>query len=96
MRRSTAAGLSERGHVLAAAPEARMVFHGQRGQQAVVLVDGWLRPPVFEWVPAGTDEANAACAAPPLRPRQGCFRGANFEQSSESLSIYLSEKENSC
>jgi ribonuclease VapC len=43
--------------------EARMVIHGRRGQRAVVLVDDLLRLPVFEMVPPGVEEADAAYAA---------------------------------
>lgn len=43
--------------------EARMVIHGRRGQRAVVLVDDLLRLPVFEMVPPGVAETDAAYAA---------------------------------
>lgn len=43
--------------------EARMVVHGRRGQRAVVLVDDLLRLPMFEIVPPGTAEMDAAYAA---------------------------------
>jgi ribonuclease VapC len=43
--------------------EARMVVHGRRGQRAVVLLDDLLRVPVFETVPPGEAELNAAYAA---------------------------------
>jgi ribonuclease VapC len=43
--------------------EARMVIHGRRGQCAVVLVDDLLRLPVFEMVPPGAAETDAAYAA---------------------------------
>jgi len=43
--------------------EARMVIHGRRGQRAVVLVDDLLRLPVFEMVPPGAAETDAAYAA---------------------------------
>jgi len=47
----------------AAVLEARMVVHGRRGQRAVVLLDDWLRLPVFEWVASGPAETDAAYAA---------------------------------
>jgi len=40
-----------------------MVVHGRRGQRAVVLLDHLLRLPVFEWVPPGPAEMDAACSA---------------------------------
>jgi len=43
--------------------EARMVVHGRRGQRAVVLLDDLLRLPVFELVPPGLPEMDAAYAA---------------------------------
>ena len=43
--------------------EARMVVQGRRGQRAVVLLDDLLRSPIFEWVPPGREEADAAYAA---------------------------------
>ena len=43
--------------------EVRMVVHGRRGQRAVVLVDDLLRLPVFEMVPPGVAESDAAYAA---------------------------------
>jgi ribonuclease VapC len=43
--------------------EARMVVHGRRGQRAVVLVDDLLRLPLFEIVPPGPAETDAAYAA---------------------------------
>lgn len=43
--------------------EARMVVHGRRGQRAVVLVDDLLRLPMFEIVPPGQAETDAAYAA---------------------------------
>lgn len=43
--------------------EARMVVHGRRGQRAVVLVDDLLRLPLFEIVPPGSAEMDAAYAA---------------------------------
>jgi ribonuclease VapC len=43
--------------------EARMVVHGRRGQQAVVLVDDLLRLPAFEMVPPGVSEMDAAYSA---------------------------------
>ena len=45
------------------AVEARMVVHGRRGQRAVVLLDDLLRSPLFEVVPPGPAETNAAYAA---------------------------------
>jgi ribonuclease VapC len=43
--------------------EARMVLHGRRGQRAVVLVDDLLRLPMFDKVPPGPAEEDAAYAA---------------------------------
>ncbi len=43
--------------------EARMVVHGTRGQRAVVLVDDLLRLPMFEAMPPGASETDAAYAA---------------------------------
>lgn len=43
--------------------ETRMVVHGRRGQRAVILLDDFLRLPMFEIVAAGDDEAAAAYAA---------------------------------
>jgi ribonuclease VapC len=43
--------------------EARMVVHGRRGQRAVVLLDEWLRLPVFEWVAPGVAEIDVAYSA---------------------------------
>ena len=43
--------------------EARMVVHGRRGERAVVLVDDLLRLPMFELIPPGIAEMDAACAA---------------------------------
>lgn len=43
--------------------ETRMVVHGRRGQRAVVLLDDFLRLPVFEVVAPAVDEAAAAYAA---------------------------------
>lgn len=43
--------------------EARIVIHGKRGRRAVVLIDDFLRLPVFEWVAPGRAEADAAYAA---------------------------------
>jgi ribonuclease VapC len=40
-----------------------MVVHGRRGQRAVVLVDDLLRLPLFEIVPPGPAEMDAAYAA---------------------------------
>jgi ribonuclease VapC len=45
------------------AVETRMVVHGRRGERAVVLLNDLLRLPVFEIVPAGAAEADAAFAA---------------------------------
>ncbi len=43
--------------------ESRMVVHGRRGQRAVVLVDDLLRLPMFDVVPPGPAEVDAAYAA---------------------------------
>lgn len=43
--------------------EARMVVHGRRGHRAVVMLDDLLRLPVFEVVPPGQAETDAAYAA---------------------------------
>ena len=43
--------------------EARMVVQGRRGQRAVVLLDDLLRLPMFEKVPPGAAETDAAYAA---------------------------------
>ncbi|MDZ4250993.1 MAG: type II toxin-antitoxin system VapC family toxin [Sulfuritalea sp.] len=43
--------------------EARMVVHGRRGHRAVVMLDDLLRLPVFEMVPPGPAETDAAYAA---------------------------------
>jgi len=43
--------------------ESRMVVHGRRGQRGVVLLDDFLRLPVFELVAPGLLEANAAYSA---------------------------------
>ena len=43
--------------------EARMVVHGRRGQRAVVLLDDLLRLPLFELVPPGNAEMDAAYSA---------------------------------
>ena len=43
--------------------EARMVVQGRRGQRAVVLLDDLLRLPMFEKVPPGVAETDAAYAA---------------------------------
>lgn len=43
--------------------EARMVVHGRRGQRAVVLVDDLIRLPMFEVIPPGPAEMDAAYAA---------------------------------
>ncbi len=45
------------------AVEARMVVHGRRGQRAVMLLDDLLRSPLFEIVPPGPAETDAAYAA---------------------------------
>ena len=45
------------------AVEARMVIHGRRGQRAVVLVDDLLRLPMFQLIPPGPAEMDAAYAA---------------------------------
>ncbi|MDQ8161158.1 MAG: type II toxin-antitoxin system VapC family toxin [Gemmatimonadota bacterium] len=43
--------------------EARMLVHGRRGERAVVLVDDLLRLPMFELIPPGIAEMDAAYAA---------------------------------
>lgn len=43
--------------------EARMVIHARRGQRAVLLADDFLRLPLFEAVPPGPAEADAAYSA---------------------------------
>lgn len=43
--------------------EARMAVHGRRGQRAVVLLDDLIRLPMFELVPPGPAETDAAYAA---------------------------------
>ena len=43
--------------------EARLVVYGRRGQRGVVIADDVLRLPVFEIVPPGRDEMDAAYAA---------------------------------
>lgn len=43
--------------------ETRMVVHGRKGQRAVVLLDDFLRLPVFEVVAPCAEEATAAYAA---------------------------------
>ena len=43
--------------------EARMVVHARRGERAVILLDDLLRLPVFEIVPPGQAELDAAFAA---------------------------------
>ena len=43
--------------------EARMVVHARRGERAVVLLDNFFRLPMFEIVPPGHQEMNAAYAA---------------------------------
>lgn len=43
--------------------EARMVLHGRRGQRAVILMDDFLRLPIFEVVATSLAETDAAYAA---------------------------------
>ncbi|HKS89744.1 MAG TPA: type II toxin-antitoxin system VapC family toxin [Stellaceae bacterium] len=43
--------------------EARLVVYGRRGQRGIVIADDILRLPVFEIVPPGRDEMEAAYAA---------------------------------
>ena len=43
--------------------EARLVIHGRRGQRGIVIADDVLRLPVFEIVPPGASELDAAYAA---------------------------------
>jgi ribonuclease VapC len=43
--------------------EARMVVYGRRGPRAVVLLDDLLRLPIFEIVPPGPAEMDAAYSA---------------------------------
>jgi ribonuclease VapC len=43
--------------------ETRMVMHARRGERAVVLIDDLLRLPMFEILPPGLEEMNAAFAA---------------------------------
>lgn len=43
--------------------EARMVVHGRRGERGVVLFDGLLQLPLFEFVPPGDPEIKAAYGA---------------------------------
>lgn len=43
--------------------ETRMVVHGRRGERGVVLLDDFLRLPVFEMVPPGAAEMDAAFQA---------------------------------
>jgi ribonuclease VapC len=43
--------------------EARLVVHARRGQRGVVIADDVLRLPVFEIVPPGREEIDAAYAA---------------------------------
>ena len=43
--------------------EARMVVHERRGERAVVLLDNFFGLPMFEIVPPGHQEMNAAYAA---------------------------------
>ena len=45
------------------AVEARLVIHSRRGQRGIVLAEGLLRLPVFEIVPPGLAEMDAAYAA---------------------------------
>ena len=45
------------------AVETRMVVHGRRGQRAVILMDDFLRLPMFELVAPGALEMDAANAA---------------------------------
>jgi len=45
------------------AVEARLVIHARRGQRGIVLAEGLLRLPVFESVPPGLAEMDAAYAA---------------------------------
>ena len=45
------------------AVETRMVVHGRRGQRAVILMDDFLRLPMFELVALGAPEMDAAYAA---------------------------------
>lgn len=60
-------GIIQRTNIALVSPvsivEARMVIHGRRGQRAVVLSDGLLRLPMFEIVPPGQAEMDAAYAA---------------------------------
>ena len=43
--------------------EARLVIHGRRGRRGVVLVEALMRLPIFEIVPPGIAELEAAYAA---------------------------------
>jgi ribonuclease VapC len=43
--------------------ETRMVVHGRRGQRAVILMDDFLRLPMFELVAPSPSEMDAAYAA---------------------------------
>jgi ribonuclease VapC len=43
--------------------EARLVIHGRRGQRGIVLAEGLFRLPVFEIVPPGLSEMDAAYEA---------------------------------
>lgn len=43
--------------------EARLVVYSRRGQRGIVIADDLLRLPVFEIVPPGRDEMDAAYAA---------------------------------
>lgn len=58
IRRSDAALIST-----VSAVEARIVVHSRRGQRGAVLFDGLLALPVFEAVPPGAAEMDAAYAA---------------------------------
>jgi ribonuclease VapC len=40
-----------------------MVVHARRGQRAVILMDDFLRLPIFEFVPPSTADVDAAYAA---------------------------------
>jgi ribonuclease VapC len=45
------------------AVEIRMVVHARRGERAIVLIDDLLRLPMFEILPPGPAEMNAAFSA---------------------------------
>ena len=49
--------------ISAVSVEARLVIHARRGQRGIVLAEGLLRLPVFESVPPGLAEMDAAYAA---------------------------------